>query len=176
MFKILYILLVLNLFLYSCSNESHETKEASAMINPTLPFKPNIIWLVAEDQSPNIPSFGDSTIVTPTLDWLASEGVCYDNFFSAHPVCAPARASIITGMYANHIAASHMRTGPWYSDNVSQQAIDIYTERLSAAGIQPYEAIPPAEVKMFTEYLRAAGYYCSNNAKEDYQLRKTMTA
>lgn len=169
---------ILTVLIWSCSPSAStdENADKKNIINPTLGFRPNILWLVAEDQSPNIPSFGDSTIATPTLSWLASQGVCYDNFFSAHPVCAPARASIITGMYANHIAASHMRTGPWSSHDVTQKAIDAYSQRLSLAGIKAYEAMPPAETKMFTEFLRTAGYYCTNNAKEDYQFRKTMTA
>jgi arylsulfatase A-like enzyme len=40
----------------------------------------------------------------------------------------------------------------------------------------PYEAVPPAYVKMHSQYFREAGYYASNNAKEDYQFRKTVTA
>jgi len=161
----------------TCNKVSDNPKEETNFneINPEFDFQPNILWLVAEDQSPNIPSFGDSTIVTPTLDRLAAEGVSYDNFFSPAPVCAPARAAIITGMYPNHIGASHMRTGPWVSGNISPEFIKVMT-KYWPEGIEPYEAVPPPEVKMFTEYLRKEGYYCSNNAKEDYQFRKTMTA
>jgi len=147
----------------------------STEINAVFEFQPNILWLVAEDQSPNIPSFGDSTIITPTLDRLAAEGVSYDNFFSPAPVCAPARAAIITGMYPNHIGASHMRTGPWVVDNVSPERVKAMAQYWPD-GVKPYEAVPSPEVKMFTEYLRKEGYYCSNNAKEDYQFIKTMTA
>ncbi len=164
--------------LFSCNQgveKSNQENENEITINPKLEFRPNILWLVAEDQSPNIPSFGDSTVITPTLDKLAAAGVVYDNFFSPHPVCAPARAAIITGMYANHIAASHMRTGPWFSDNVSQEVVDRMAQYWPE-GIKPYEAVPPMEVKMFTEYMRLAGYYCTNNAKQDYQFKKTMTA
>ncbi|MEJ2006375.1 MAG: sulfatase, partial [Cyclobacteriaceae bacterium] len=78
-------------------------------------------------------------------------------------------------MYANHIGASHMRTGPWFSDEVSEQAIETF-EQYSPEGIPAYEAVPPASVRMFTEYLRESGYYCSNNAKQDYQFRKTPAA
>jgi arylsulfatase A-like enzyme len=39
-----------------------------------------------------------------------------------------------------------------------------------------YEAVPPPEVRCFTEYLRLAGYYCSNNVKEDYQFKAPVTA
>lgn len=173
-------LLLLTLFSISLNaclpkGETNTTEKEASIINPKLPFRPNILWLVAEDQSPNIPSFGDSTVVTPTLDALAAEGVCYDNFYSAHPVCAPARASIITGMYANHIGASHMRTGPWYGGMPSAEQL-ANTAQNFPEGLIPYEAVPPAEVKMFTEYLRAAGYYCTNNYKQDYQFIKTMTA
>ncbi len=162
--------------LFSCTRTQRPTKvsRTDPVWNPELNFRPNILWIVVEDQSPNIPAFGDSTVVTPTLNRLAAEGVCYDYFYSAHPVCAPARASIITGRYANSIGASHMRTGPWFAANITQEIIQNY--KALPEGNIPYEAVPPKEVKMFTEYLRAAGYYCSNNAKEDYQFRKTMTA
>jgi len=171
------LLLLIGPGLFSCADGLEEgTPTATPVLaQPQLDFQPNILWLVAEDQSPNLPAFGDSTIATPALSWLAAEGVCYDNFYTAHPVCAPARASIITGMYANHIGASHMRTGPWYSDRVSEEAIRRAAQDFPK-GLIPYEAVPPAGVRMFTEYLRAAGYYCTNNAKEDYQFRKTMTA
>ena len=138
--------------------------------------KPNILWIVAEDMSEYIPSFGDSTIVTPNLSRLAAEGISYDNFYSPHPVCAPARAAILTGMYANSIGASHMRTGPWYSGRPSEETIQSYQAKAMPPNINAYEAVPEAQVKMFTEYLRKAGYYCSNNSKEDYQFLKTPTA
>ena len=167
--------LFLLLVTFSCATDHQNITTEATFPNPSLDFQPNIIWLVAEDQSPNLPSFGDSTITTPTLSRLAAEGVCYDNFFTAHPVCAPARASIITGMYANRIGASHMRTGPWYSDEVPPEVVARAAQYLPEA-IVPYEAVPPPNVKMFTEYLRAAGYYCTNNSKQDYQFKKTMTA
>ena len=40
----------------------------------------------------------------------------------------------------------------------------------------PYSALVPHYVKCFTEYLRAAGYYCTNNAKTDYQFTPPLTA
>lgn len=154
------------------SNEPADETDDSIV----LPSRPNILWVVAEDLGPYIPSFGDSTIVTPTLSRLASEGICYDAVFSPSGVCSPSRAAIITGMYPTHIAANHMRTGPWWGGS------ELTPEQLENArknfppGLELYEAIPPAAVKMFPEYLRKAGYYCTNNAKEDYQFRKTVTA
>ena len=144
-------------------------------VNSALNFKPNILWLVAEDMSSTIPAFGDSTIVTPTLDALAREGICYDNFFTPAPVCAPARSAIITGMYPNHIGSNHMRTGPWYGGRPSPEGLE-RSRRFMPEGLIPYEATPEAGVKMFPEYLRAAGYYTANHAKEDYQFLKTHIA
>ncbi|MCB0522513.1 MAG: sulfatase-like hydrolase/transferase [Lewinellaceae bacterium] len=143
--------------------------------NPTFNSRPNILWLVVEDISPYLPMYGDSTVETPNLSWLASEGVCYDNVFSPAPVCAPARAAIATGMYPNRIGADHMRTGPWFMGNVTPQIMAMAAKN-SPEGMIPYEAVPAPEIKMMSEYLRMAGYYCTNNAKEDYQFRKPETA
>ncbi len=129
---------------------------------PVLPDRPNILWLVAEDLSPIIPAFGDDTVATPNLDRLAAEGVRYTRVFSTSGVCAPSRAALATGMYQNRIGAQHMRTA-----NVSGFGVD---------GLIPYEAVPPPFVKMHSQYFREAGYYTSNNAKEDYQFRKAVTA
>lgn len=122
--------------------------------------RPNILWLVTEDMGQYIPPFGDSTIETPNLSRLAAEGITYTHLFSPSGVCAPSRASIATGMYHSSIGASHMRTTS-------------YTE---VTGLPPYEAMPPAEAKMMSEILRAHGYYCTNNNKQDYQFKAPVTA
>ncbi len=108
---------------------------------------PNIVWIVAEDMSFELGAFGDPVASTPHLDQLARDGTRYTNVFATSGVCAPARAALITGMYATSIGAHHMRS--------------------ARAGYQP---VPPPEVKTFTEHLRAAGYYTSNLGKTDYQF------
>lgn len=162
-----------------CGPQASRTPDASrAEHTPELGFRPNILWLVAEDLSPYLPSFGDSTIETPTLSRLAAEGVRYTHFFSPSGVCSPSRAAIATGMYPASFAANHMRTGPWYVDLPGQEmeAVIEHASQYMPEGIPPYEAMPPAEVMMHAEYLRRAGYYCSNNVKEDYQFRKSLAA
>ncbi len=136
---------------------------------------PNILWIVAEDLSDYIPSFGDSTITTPALSKLAAEGICYDNFFSPAAVCAPARSAIATGMYPTAIGTNHMRTGPWYAGKRTKEQIAAAANQLPP-GIPPHEAVLPAEVKMMSQYLREQGYFCSNNAKQDYQFICPVTA
>lgn len=135
---------------------------------------PNILWIVAEDLGPFIPSFGDSTITTPHLSRLAKEGVSYDNVFSTSGVCAPSRAAIATGMYPGKIGANHMRTGPWFAYDLPPNIFELY--KAMPEGIPPYEAILPEGAHMLSEYLRMNGYYCSNNSKEDYQFRRTVAS
>ncbi|MBX2874297.1 MAG: sulfatase [Saprospiraceae bacterium] len=167
-------LLPIFLLLLSCESEV-EVNDTQSQEALSLPERPNILWLVAEDLSPFIPSFGDSTIQTPNISRLAAEGVCYDNFYSPSPVCAPSRAAISTGMYPTRIGANHMRTGPWYAGNISDEEAAERT-KFMPEGISFYEALPPPGVKMMSEVLRGAGYYCTNNAKMDYQFRPTVMA
>jgi arylsulfatase A-like enzyme len=100
--------------------------------------------------------------VTPNLDRLATEGCRWPNTFSTAGVCAPARSAIITGMYPISIGTHHMRTS-----HTNPSAPELPT---------PYSAVIPHYVKCFTEYLRAAGYYCTNNVKTDYQFTPPITA
>lgn len=155
--------------------QAPEAQQQAAAPPLVLPERPNIVWLVAEDLSPYIPPFGDHTVETPTLSRLADEGVRYTRFYSPAPVCSPARASIATGMYPNRIGASHMRTGPWFAADIPAAILEKFKQYMPE-GIPPYEAMPPAGVRMMSEYLRMAGYYCTNNAKQDYQFRCPPTA
>lgn len=125
---------------------------------------PNILWITCEDMSPHLGSYGDPLVKTPNLDKLASEGIRYTNVFATAGVCAPSRSSIITGMYQQSIGTQHMRTHK-YPGNT-----DSYPPNYVG-----YSAVIPADVKCFPEYLRANGYYCSNNVKEDYQFEAPVT-
>jgi arylsulfatase A-like enzyme len=106
--------------------------------------RPNVLWLSTEDIGPHLGCYGDTVARTPNLDALAKRGVVYDHAWSNYPVCAPARTTLITGVYASSMAAGHMRCGvPLDSD-----------------------------LRMFPQYLREAGYYCTNRSKEDYNVFK----
>jgi arylsulfatase A len=62
--------------------------------------RPNILLILADDMGyGDFGCFNDGVSQTPTLDHLVSEGVCLTQHYSASPVCAPARASLLTGRY-----------------------------------------------------------------------------
>jgi len=124
--------------------------------------RPNILWISFEDTNPFYGCYGDPVARTPNLDRLAAQGCRYPNAFSTAGVCAPARSAIITGMYPISIGTHHMRT--------------THTNPATPELPTPYSAVPPPYVKCFTEYLRAAGYYCTNNVKTDYQFEPPLTA
>jgi N-sulfoglucosamine sulfohydrolase len=126
--------------------------------------RPNILWITCEDMSPHLGSYGASYVKTTHLDKLASEGIRYTNVFATAGVCAPSRSAIITGMYQQSIGTQHMRT-PKLSANKDAYPPDYIG----------YSAMVPEAVKCFPEYLRAEGYYCSNNVKEDYQFEAPPT-
>ena len=117
--------------------------------------RPNILWISCEDMSSELGCYGYSNINTPNIDRLAAQGRKYTNAYTVAPVCAPNRSGIITAMYPNSIGSSHMRT-----------TTDGYE----------YQCVPPPYVHCFTESLRAAGYYCTNNSKTDYQFAPPVTA
>jgi len=131
--------------------------------------RPNILWITCEDMSPRLSCYGDDTVETPRLDQLAAESIRYTRCFGTYGVCAPNRHTLIMGMYPCTTGAMAMRT--WKRTSALHMIED--PELLS---IPVYEATPPADAKCFTEYLRVAGYYCSNNHKTDYQFRTPITA
>jgi N-sulfoglucosamine sulfohydrolase len=119
--------------------------------------RPNILWISTEDMSPHLGCYGDPVAKTPNIDKLASQGTRYTSVYTTAAISAPVRAGIITGMYQTSIGCMHMRTTSY---------------RRSAENPIEFTAVPPHYVKAFTEYMRAAGYYCTNNNKTDYQFSK----
>ncbi|MCP5110881.1 MAG: sulfatase-like hydrolase/transferase, partial [bacterium] len=109
---------------------------------------PNILWVSIEDTGPEIGAYGDTHARTPNIDKLADQGVVFLNAFAHAPVCAVARSGIITGIYPTSIGTHNMRS----------------------------RMAPPPHVKAFPEYLRAKGYYTTNNSKTDYNFFPPVTA
>ena len=104
--------------------------------------RPNILWLVSEDNGPQLGCYGDRYAVTPNLDAFALRSLRYEMCWSNAPVCAPARTTLISGMYATSLGGHHMRSGV----------------RL------------PEDLELFPHVMREAGYYCTNRSKTDYNF------
>jgi arylsulfatase A-like enzyme len=110
--------------------------------------QPNIVWLVSEDNSKHyLKLYEDGGAPMPNIEALAKKGIVFNNAFSNAPVCSVARSTIISGCYAPRVGTQYHR-------------------RMELAPM-------PEGLKMFPEYLREAGYYTSNNAKEDYNFIKS---
>lgn len=106
-------------------------------------LRPNILWITSEDNASHwIGCYGNKQAKTPRIDALAKEGILFENAYANAPVCAVARATILMGVYSPSMGTQHMR---------SRHAI-------------------PAKYRPNVEYLRAAGYYCTNNSKTDYNF------
>lgn len=100
--------------------------------------RPNIVWLISEDTSPDLACYGGPLVKTPNLDRLAKEGMRFTNAFVTGPVCSAARSAFMTGMYQTSIGAHNHRS----------HRTDGYTL--------------PEPVRVLSEYFRAAGYFTSN--------------
>ncbi|WP_152051702.1 arylsulfatase [Tautonia marina] len=94
------------------------------------PRRPNVLMILTDDQGwGDVRCHGNPAIDTPTLDALAGQGVRFDRFFVS-PVCAPTRASLLTGR-------DHLRTGTvWVTHRLESMRSEEITlaEALRAAG------------------------------------------
>ena len=119
----------------------------AALASPVLaqePARPNILWITCEDTGPHLGCYGDTYADTPNLDRLAGRSLRYLHAWSNAPVCAPARTTLISGVYPTATGSEHMRS-----------AVEM-----------------PRGMSMYPQLLRQAGYYAANNVKEDYNLEK----
>ena len=110
--------------------------------------RPNLLWITAEDISPNLGCYGDQDAITPSLDKFAAQGVRFTSVFSVHPCCSPSRSCLATGVYPTRLGTFQHRGKMWVSADL---------------------------VKCFPTLLREAGYYTFNgmkggSAKLDYNF------
>ena len=124
------------------------TTSLTAAENESPVAQPNILWISAEDISAGTLGCYGGDSYTPTIDALAAVGIRYDAAFAAAPVCAPSRSAIITGCMPTTLGSLPMRC----------------------------KASPPSFLIGFPKLLRDAGYWCSNNAKTDYNLNPSFDA
>jgi uncharacterized sulfatase len=107
--------------------------------------RPNILWLCGEDLGAHLSMYGDQYPDTPHIEKLADQSLTYNLAWSNAPVCAPARTTLATGMYATSLGGQHMRS---------------------------WVAHPPG-AKMYQHALQEAGYTTVKHGKEDFNVPRT---
>ena len=113
--------------------------------------RPNVVWIVSEDNSHHyLRHFFKDGAPAPNIEALAAHGVTFDHAFSNAPVCSVARSTLATGCLGPRIGTQFHR-------------------RHTLATL-------PQGLKMFSEILRNAGYYTSNNSKTDYNATPSKDA
>jgi N-sulfoglucosamine sulfohydrolase len=126
--RIFMITIILVVFLSACSGQK--------------PRQPNILWITCEDISPAWGCYGDKAAATPNIDKLAGQGYVFIHAFSNAPISAPARSTLITGMYATSLGTQNLRS----------------------------EITVPEEIQTLPELMSNKGYYTTNNFKTDYNF------
>ncbi len=113
---------------------------------PALSYaQPNVVWLTSEDNSKHfMQPFDEHGAPCPTIQSLADEGLLFTHAFSNAPVCSAARSTLISGCYGPRIGSHYHR---------NEKAVHL-----------------PEGLEAWPTYMRAAGYYCTNNYKQDYNI------
>lgn len=103
--------------------------------------RPNFVWIIADDMSPDITAYGAKGVKTPNLDRMAAEGLRYTRAYSTAPVCSSSRSAFILGCYQT-------TTGLHPHDTENPQQLPA-----------PYIPLPTL--------LRKAGYFVTNAPAPD---------
>ena len=135
---------------------------AAPTANPPTKRKYNVLWMLIDDVSiERFPESGNTALegLLPGFDELKSDGaIFYDHLYAPSSICAPAQASVFSGMDPARIGAQHQFAG----DNIE--------------GLRKYKSTPPPEVEFMPEILRQEGYWSTGAGKLDYQVGDVSAA
>ena len=93
--KLLFYLIIFITAL-GCNNAKEETK------------KPNILFISVDDLRTSLGAYGDTIVISPNIDKLALEGITFRETFCQSAVCAPSRASMMTGLRPDSTRVWHL--------------------------------------------------------------------
>jgi len=125
----IFLIFISLLFITSCNFKEEEV------------YRPNILWIIADDLGTDLACYGTPLVKTPNLDHLAAEGARFTNLFTVCAVCSPSRSALVTGMYPVSIDCHQHRTH--------------------------FKKPLPEGVKPITEYFKVAGYFVCNGSVGD---------
>ena len=124
--------------------------------------KYNVLWMLIDDVSmERFPESGNTALEgkLPGFDELKADGaIFYDHLYAPSSICAPAQASLFSGMDPGRIGAHQQFAG----DTIE--------------GLRKYKSTPPPEVEFMPEILRQEGYWSTAAGKLDYQVADVSAA
>jgi len=138
---------------------------------------PNIILILADDMGFNDVSFynggaADGSVMTTNIDAIARQGVVFENGYAANAVCAPSRASLLTGRYSTRFGFEYTpfpnigaTIFQWMSD-LDPPPLPLFIDHAAAKALPPFEQLGmPAEQVTIAEVLKSRGYYTAHIGK-----------
>lgn len=150
--------------------------------------QPNIVLIMADDMAwHDCGAYGSKEVLTPNIDRLASEGVCFDRMFTSTAMCAPTRQQLFTGLWP-------MRNGAYKNHSEVKAGVRSIAHHLKELGYRvglggkthfgPPESFPFEEVRMdkntpalgdVPEFIRGKQPFCliyaSSNPHTPYKVR-----
>jgi arylsulfatase A-like enzyme len=90
-----------------------------------------LLFYPDEMRAESLACYGHPVVQTPNFDRVAAEGTVFENAYSAHPVCAPSRASLVTGWFP-HVQGH--RTLRYLLDDTTPNCRAMRTASRSTAG------------------------------------------
>jgi len=138
---------------------------------------PNIVFILADDMGFNDISLynggaADGSVMTPHIDAIAREGVVFEDGYSANAVCAPSRASLMTGRYSTRFGfefTPFMNIGTtifqWMSD-LDPPPLPVIIDHAGAKALPPFQELGmPASEITIAELLQSRGYHTAHIGK-----------
>ena len=147
-------------------------------VKPADQRPPNIVFILTDDMGFNDVSFynrgaADGTLQTPHIDSIAKEGVVFENGYAANAICAPSRASVMTGRYSTRFGFEYtpiFKMGPKIMELMNreieapQKKIIIHQYRVDEMKSLRELGMPGSEITI-AEMLKEAGYYTAHIGK-----------
>ncbi|HET6407991.1 MAG TPA: arylsulfatase [Chthoniobacteraceae bacterium] len=98
--------------------------------------KPNIIFVLSDDLAQgDLGSYGQKLIATPNLDRMAEEGARFTQAYCGTSVCAPSRASLMTGLHSGHCPIRANRELRDENDKLIDGQMPLPAETLTVADV-----------------------------------------
>ncbi|CAH0990669.1 N-acetylgalactosamine-6-O-sulfatase [Sinobacterium norvegicum] len=149
---------------------------ATASVEPNQ-RPPNIIVILTDDMGFNDISLynggaADGSVMTPNIDAIAQQGVRFDKGYAANAICAPSRATLLTGRYSTRFGFEYtpiFKLGPRifsWMDELEPRSLPLIIDTDTAATLPPVEdlGMPASEITI-AEVLQQQDYYTAHIGK-----------